>query len=613
MDDKPTDYNSTDPEISSAPPLPEHDPAQPSEASTPTLPPDSAEQPEQPPQAKTTLPDYPKPPKPRRNPLKRAIAAWWHKKRWTLPLSLVIILAILAAIPLTRYSLAGLVLKQNFSVEVIDATTGKPVSSAAVTIGRLTAMTSNQGQVGLHVNVGTRNLSISKQYYKTYQSAVLVPIFAQKAVWIVKLTATGRQVPIVITNSINGQPVPNALVRVADTEATTDQKGQVTIVLPANDIQLSANFSASGYNNASGTILVTAQSNPQNHFQITPAGKLYFLSQLSGTMDVVTTNLDGTNRQTVLAGTGNESNTDTVLMSSRDWKYLALESNRIHSNQPELYLIDTTANDQLTTIDISNANYNPIGWIGDSFVYSITRNGIQNWQPAAEILKSYNAVTGKLTVLDQTTASGTDSSNYAMTTFGSAYLINNAVIYTLDWSGSDISQLNGKSDSLISIKPDGSSKQDIRDFPVPASLSYASYYLSTAQYALPSLYIQVPDGSGNNSYYSLTNGTLTSANISDATFFNQSPTYISSPDGALSFWSEQRDSKNTLFIGDGSGQNGKQIATLSAYTPYGWFTDNYLLVSKDSELYVMPASGGTALKVTDYFSNLPPGYNFGGQ
>jgi hypothetical protein len=35
--------------------------------------------------------------------------------------------------------------------------------------------------------------------------------------------------------------------------------------------------------------------------------------------------------------------------------------------------------------------------------------------------------------------------------------------------------------------------------------------------------------------------------------------------------------------------------------PYNWYNDQYLLVSKgDSELYIMPATGGTPLKITNY-------------
>jgi hypothetical protein len=521
---------------------------------------------------------------------------------------------ILAGVPWSRYELAGLALKQSYIVDVIDATTGKPVSSATVTLDQVTAITDNRGFAKLDVHVGKHALSISKEYYKTSTATVLVPILKQKSSLDIKLTATGRQVPIVILNKINGQPIADALVRVADTEATTDSKGEVTIVLPANDTSLPANFSASSYNDGSGTIVVTAQVIPQNQFQLTPAGSLYFLSQLSGTMDVVKTNLDGTDRQTVLAGTGNEDTNTTVLMASRDWQYLALESSRVHPNQPELYLINTTANNQLTTIDTTSANYNLIGWIGGSLIYSIDRNNTPQWQPAGEILKSYNAATGQLTVLDQTAGQGTDSADYAQTTFGSIDIVNNDVVYTTDWNGSDVSQLSGLNDSLYSIQPDGTGKQDIRDFPVPSNLAYPGYYISAQPYAPQSLYIQVPDNTGANySYYSYTNGTLSSVNITDSTFYNQSPTYLVSPDGTKTFWGEVRDGKNTLFIGDANGQNEQQMASLSDYAPYAWYTDNYLIVSKDNDLYVMPVTGGTPLKVTDYFSSLQPGYNYGGE
>ncbi len=618
MDDQFIDSNKPDLDIHSAPPLPDqpvtdHQSTPVNNDQPPLVPTPQPENTDSKPTvtAPTTKPE-PAKLKSSQHFYKRWLAAWWHKKLWTIPLTIVLILAILAAVPWTRYSLAGLVLKQNFNVEVIDTTTNQPVSNATVALDQVSAITDNHGLVKLPVHVGKRQLTISKQYYQTANVSVVVPILRQKVTWIVKLTATGRQVPLTISNSINGQPVANALIRVADTEATTNQKGLVTIVLPANDSQLPANFSANGYNDGKGTIVVTAQAVPQNHFTLTPAGKLYFLSQLSGTMDVVKTNLDGTDRQTVLAGTGNESTSTTVLIASRDWKYLVLESSRAHPNQPELYLINTATNDQLTTIDTTNANFNPVGWIGDTFIYSLSRNNVQSWQPDGEILKAYNAVSGQLTVLDQTSGTGTGASSFALTTFGNIYLINGTVIYTTDWSGSDPSQLSGKSDSLFSIKPDGSGKQDIQDFPVPATLTYPSYYLDTVQYSPLSIYLQVPGSSGNNSYYTLTSGSLTSSNISDSTFFNQFPVYISSADGTQTFWYEQRDGKNTLFIGDPSGLNGKQIATLSDYLPYGWYSDNYLIVAKDNELYILPVNGGQALEVTDYFSSLQPGDNYGG-
>jgi hypothetical protein len=79
-----------------------------------------------------------------------------------------------------------------------------------------------------------------------------------------------------------------------------------------------------------------------------------------------------------------------------------------------------------------------------------------------------------------------------------------------------------------------------------------------------------------------------------------------SPDGHQTFWSDSRDGKNALFVGDEAAKNAKQVALLKDYRAYGWYTDKYLLVSKDSsELYVLPVAGlsGDAQpsKVSDYY------------
>jgi hypothetical protein len=92
------------------------------------------------------------------------------------------------------------------------------------------------------------------------------------------------------------------------------------------------------------------------------------------------------------------------------------------------------------------------------------------------------------------------------------------------------------------------------------------------------------------------------------------PTYLQSPSANDTFWAEPRDGKNTLFIGNEDGQKGKQIASLSEYFTYGWFTDDYLLVSKNSsELYIMPKGGSkNAIKISDYHKPVQNFYGYGG-
>jgi hypothetical protein len=544
------------------------------------------------------------------NRFKQLLNRYWDKKKWTLPVSAVVLIVLLGAIPFTRYALAGIVLKQDYSVLVLDNATEKPVTNAMVSLAGKMVKTDNKGLAILHVKVGNGTLAVSKKYYSSSSSGVLVPISATKQPKQIHLTAFGRQVPITVTNTITGKPVVNAVIKAAETEAKTNSKGQATIVLPAAKATLSATISANGYNNVTASVLVTNQADKQNDFHLTPTGKVYFLSKLTGTINVVKTNLDGTDRQTVLAGTGNEDDGGTVLLASRDWKYLALLSQRDTSGLAKLYLINTST-DKLSTIDSGNASFTLVGWVGNRFVYVVNRNDVQLWQPNGQALKTFDASTGKLATIDQTTAEGTSGADYAQTSFSSVYALGSQLVYAEDWGGNN-GHLSGKNVNLYSINVDGSSKKTVQSFPVPVNFYYG-YSIELTPYEAQSLYVQAEDGSYNPTYYEYEDGKLSQKSLTSEQFYSTYATYLQSPSGSQTFWAEPRDGKNTLFVGDATGSGGKIIAQLSDYNTYGWYTDNYLLVSKDSsELYVMPADGGTALKISDYHKPANTYYGYGG-
>ncbi|MGH7240998.1 MAG: hypothetical protein ACREGB_01740, partial [Candidatus Saccharimonadales bacterium] len=208
-----------------------------------------------------------------------------------------------------------------------------------------------------------------------------------------------------------------------------------------------------------------------------------------------------------------------------------------------------------------------------------------------------------LYTLDQTQGEGTSTYDYGFQNFSTIALLNNEVVYAKNWySSQSPDHLSGKSSTLYSVHPDGSGKKTIKDFAVPTGTSYA-YAVSLSQYEPYSVYVQVPTGT-SNTYYAYEDDTITQrSDVTDDTWNKPYPTYLVSPSGKATFWSDVRDNKNTLFTGNSEGGSGKQIATLSEYTPYGWYTDNYLLVSKNgSELYVMPADGSKPpVKTTDYY------------
>lgn len=541
------------------------------------------------------------------------------KSKWTW-LTVVVLLVVVFALPFTRYTILGLFLKQSVAITVTDSTTRTAVSNAVVSAEGVTAKTNAQGKVSLKVPVGKTNITVKKQYYKTTDHSYFVGLKSGQSTNI-SLQATGRQVHVTVVNKITGKSLANAEIQALGTTAKTDDKGQTTIVLPANTKSKTAiaTVTLKGYNTAQAELQITSSLVPANTVAMTPSGQIYFLSNLSGTIDVVKTNLDGTGRKTVFAGTGREDKNSTSLLASRDWRYLVLKSAR-NSTQPSLYLIDTS-NDKVISFDSGNADFSLIGWYGHYFVYDVIRNTVPDWQNAHQVVKSYNADSGRLNQIDQTAAEGS-SDNYGYQQFGNYYLVDGTLTYTTQWyANSSLDEgynIDSKKATIRGIQPSGASKKDYQTIN-----NKGLSYIQAALYEPQGVYYETYNYLANKSTFYKYEEKKVSAvtNISQGSVNQAYPTYLLSPSGKQTFWAELRDGKNALFLGDDNAGNKKQIATLSEYAPYGWFSDDYLLISKsESELYVVPAdtlsTSQKLLKITDYYKPAQSyngyGYGYGG-
>lgn len=541
---------------------------------------------------------------------------FWHwivaHKRISVPVMIVIILVILSAIPFTRYALAGTVLKQSFTVKVLDQETQKPVTSADVTLAGKTVKTDNKGQAALKVKVGPSKLSIQKKYYEDASRDVTVPILKQKDVAVLKVKATGRQVSVTVSNAISGKPVPNAKVTALGTEAKTGKDGVAVLVLPADKQTVEATLSAPNFNTTKSTVKVTA-SPKLNVLNLTPAGKVYFLSNRDGNIDVVKTNLDGTDRQMVLAGTGKEDRYQTVLLASRDWKYLALYSKRDGGEKPKLFLINTST-DRLTTMDEGDADFELIGWSDHRFLYKVTRNK-QLWEPNREALKSFNAEDGHITTLDQSGAEY-DGAIYIYEFFHGYNIVDGKLIYATTWRSNVFQNLYyynlipkqpRKMDSIRVVGVDGKDKKDLKTFDNTSNpnIDARLYEPKSVEFAFSIL--------KDYEFYEYEGGGLKQIQTTIEKFYNTPyPTHLQSPSGSKTLWSESRDGKNTIFVGDDEGKGEQSVAAIEGSQVFGWFTDDYVLVSKKgSELYILPSTAGSnkSLKITDYYK---PDYSISG-
>ncbi|HEU4914192.1 MAG TPA: hypothetical protein VFT16_02175 [Candidatus Saccharimonadales bacterium] len=542
----------------------------------------------------------------------------WHwtktHKKVAIPAAIVVVAGLLAGIPFTRYALAGVILKQTYTVTVLDQQTNKPVSSATVMLKGEQAKTDSKGKASLKTAVGNGRLTVEKKYYAAAKKTVLVPIFKQKDVTEIKIRATGRQVPVTVINKISKRPLANAKVAALGAEVKTDAKGQALLVLPADKQKVMASVSAAGYNEAKAEVTVTTEIVAENTYSMTPAGKIYFMSRQSGKYDLVKTNLDGTDRQVVLAGTGTESADQLGLSRSSNGSYIALHARR-DSGNPKLYLIDTQ-NDEMSVMDEGNAEFTVKGWAGDFYIYSVTRKDKNMWEAKRQALKSFDAKRKKIITLDETAAELMPNApfwpgvtqQYAAEGYNDIFIINGEIIYTKGiqayYYGPSKFTI-GKEISINKVRPDGTNKKVLKGRTVINTTStfvqgFWSAWIAGYKIGVGSLYFTL--STDQDHPYKYISGQLQDSEKKsvDEIYQNYKLTIVS-PSKKYTTWAEWIDGQSTVFLGDAKAENAKQIFRVKDVRPVGWIGDDYIILNdKNSGLSIMSTLGGTPLRVSDF-------------
>jgi len=518
------------------------------------------------------------------------------KKRWIVLIILLLAIIAAAAFPVSRYKAAGLVVKKDLQVQVLDSKSLTPVSKAEVVINGQTIQTDANGVAKVRVAVGNHQVAVSKQYYASATIAQLVDFKDSKPLAI-NLVATGRQVPITIIDMLTDKPISGADISILNTSAKTDSKGRALIVLPTKTKTVDGKVFSGKFNTQAVKVAVTDKIVPENTFKLSPTGQIYFLSNKAGTIDVVKANLDGTDRKTVLKGTGKEDPNTTVLLASRDWRYVVLKAQRTGS-QAAMYLIDGS-NDKLTEFDSGDANFTPIGWSGDNFIYDVVRNSVATSQNGHEQIKAYDASRGQLSLLDQSQAEG-DGTNYAYQSFYNFNIVDDQLIYNLQWYNSGTAELAKKTNAIRGVMATGQNKKDHQTIPASGT-GYIQAALAKPQEVYFASY-NFQDS--KTSFFEFKNGAAkASTTVNQSSFNKLYPVYVTSPTKQQVAWSEMRDGKQVVLLSDKTGNNPKTLTNLAGYTVFGWYGADYLLVSKNnSELFIVSSTGDKVpSKLTDYY------------
>ncbi len=546
------------------------------------------------PDVPVTHSEKPKAEKPPRAGLKEL----WHrfignKKLW-IPTAIAAVLLLVLAIPATRYPVVGAAYKRSVKLQVVDADSSQPISDATVKFAGQSQLTDNQGvAVFSSIKPGSQTLEVSRQYYDNYVSTQFVGILG-KADYSTSLKAAGITYTLTVQNLILKTPIANVLVRFSARISHTDPYGRAVIVEPAIAGLIFIRLEADGYTSETFKVELN-KNNPTLTLALAPLGKLYYLSNVTGKINVMKANLDGSYPKVVLAGTGAERE-DTELLPSPDWQNLILISRR-SGLYASVYQIKT-ANDKLQLVDEGNATFTAIGWVGGSFIYEVDRNDLDSSQSGSLKLKSYNPVSGQLTTFDQ----AIDTHNHNVTQYYQTYLLHDSILFIKAYNAYPDSLLGARNTIVVAVNPDGSGKQTLK------SVLAQDYFIDVSKTKPNEVYLRFDrtSGAGSITYYKYDSSVLSAVSYTDDEFFDPQPSYILSPSGNATLWSEERDGKNSIFLGDGNGDNAQQINRLEDLVPYGWYTEDYFLFSKNaSQLYIGAKHSHDPVKVTDYYR---PGY-----
>ncbi len=499
------------------------------------------------------------------------------KNKWFY-VGLAVVLIAIFSVPDTRYLILGAFIKKDYKLTVVDSVTNIPVSDVAIKVGKQNYSTNASGQAVLKLNLGSHEFSLSKKYYALDSGHIFVGFSSQEST-TVKLSATGRPVEITVINKLSNRPLAGVNINIVGTSATTNSVGQAQLVLPTKKASYDATITANSFNALTTPIQVTTNMNA-NVISLVPAGSIFYLSNTTGTINVIKANLDGSDPVVELAGTGQET-PSTTLLPSPDWKYLVLEAERTGS-QPELYVINTS-NGNITEFDSAADSFKLIGWSNDEFIYDEIASSQDPSTFGREEIKSYNAASGQLNTIDEDQVLGS-SPSYAYQSFANFELLPNLLIYTTSWSSVGSYDVSSSNDTIRGVEPNGVNKKDYTSF--QASTTGA---MNIVQNTPQSLYISVVNSSTNQtSYYTYTNGAVSSVSISASSFSTSYPTYFISPAGTATLWNSQN---NQIYIGNQNGQNGKRLIVPSGFSAYGWYDNIYVLLEKNGQLYIAPATG----------------------
>lgn len=191
----------------------------------------------------------------------------------------------------------------------------------------------------------------------------------------IELSLQGVGIPVAfkVTDYLSGKPVTDGEFAVGDVVAKPNEQGMVSLKIPATDDKKVTVSATLGGKYIDKKFDVALDAKAEQNVSLVPGGKHYFVSKRSGPLTVYSSNLDGSDVQSIVTGTGKE--TDAIAFAvSPDGKYGVLSSSREGTVDAKgnaiqaVYVVDLNTK-QMTRVDAA-IYVNFADWSGNTLVYT---------------------------------------------------------------------------------------------------------------------------------------------------------------------------------------------------------------------------------------------------
>lgn len=502
---------------------------------------------------------------------------WWNNKkvRYLSIAGFVLFIMLLFAIPPTRYFILNNVgVRASSTLQVNDQESHQPLKNVKVSIGSVTALTDEKGEVRLeHIKLGNAKLTVSKRAFAEFSKSITVG-WGSNPLGSYDIKAVGARYTIQVSDFFSGKPIEKAEASHDQDSAISDETGKILLTVDASAGEtVEAVVKLTGYRDEKLTLDPNAKDGQP--VKLVVSRKQPFVSKRSGKYDLYKIDVDGKNEQLVLSGTGNEGDAISLVSHPTD-EVVALADTREPVRNKDGFLLTTLnivdlSDNSLTKVSQSE-RVQVVGWVGSRLIYVQITAGASAGNAQRQKIISYDYKTQEKKEL------ATSNS------FNDLLVAEKKVYY----SPSDSYQASAPKGMFV-INADGTGRQTLLDKEV---WNFFRSGYSTVDLAIAQDWYQLK----------IDENKVSKQTAQPATLKNR--VYSNNSDDSQSLWAEDRDGKGALVLYNVSDKVEKTLRLQSGLTgPIRWLNKSVVVyrikTPTETADYVLNIDGGDAKKIRD--------------